>query len=173
MWFTSNNTTYLAQQSPAIHTNPMAATAMLPYSCMCKPWSSKSYPNGKDCTSGFPSRPMEISLTKLEAKEIMPLGQGRVQIHNSLLFSCSVCPTLCNPMDCSTPGFPVIHHLLELAQTHVHRVGDPIQPSHPLSSPSPPALNISQQQIPVSRLLRSGGQSIGDSASASVLPMKD
>ena len=42
------------------------------------------------------------------------------------------CPTLCDPMDCSTPGFPVLHHLPELAQTHVHRVGDAIQPSHPL-----------------------------------------
>ena len=48
------------------------------------------------------------------------------------------CPTFCNPMDCSTPGFPVHHQLLELAQTHVHRVSDAIQPSHPLSSPSPP-----------------------------------
>ena len=54
------------------------------------------------------------------------------------------CPTLCNPMDCSTPGFPVHHQLLELAQTH--RVGDAIQPSHPLSSPSPPTFNLSQQQ---------------------------
>ena len=51
-------------------------------------------------------------------------------------------------MDCSTPGFPVLHHLLELAQTHVHRVGDAIQPSHPLLSPSPPALNLSQHQGP-------------------------
>jgi len=55
-------------------------------------------------------------------------------------------PTLCDPMDCSTPGFPVHHQLLELAQTHVHRVGDAIQPSHPLSSPSPPAFNLSQHQ---------------------------
>ena len=54
--------------------------------------------------------------------------------------------TLCNPMDCSTPGFPVHHQLLELAQTHVHWVGDAIQPSHPLSSPSPPAFNLSQHQ---------------------------
>ena len=46
--------------------------------------------------------------------------------------------TLCNPMDCSMPDFPVYHQLLELAQAHVHRVGDTIQPSHPLSSPSPP-----------------------------------
>ena len=47
-------------------------------------------------------------------------------------------------MDCSTPGFPVHHQLLEPAQTHVHRVGDAIQPSHPLSSPSPPTFNLSQ-----------------------------
>ena len=56
------------------------------------------------------------------------------------------CPTLCNPMDCSTPGLPVYHQLPELAQTHVHQVGDVIQPSHPLSSPSPPAFNLSQHQ---------------------------
>ena len=54
--------------------------------------------------------------------------------------------TLCNPMDCSTPGFPVHHQLPEPAQTHVHQVSDAIQPSHPLSSPSPPALNLSQHQ---------------------------
>ena len=62
-----------------------------------------------------------------------------------LLFSSSVVSTLCNPMDCSMPGFPVHHQLLELAQTHVHRVGDAIQPSHPLSSPSPPAFNLSHR----------------------------
>ena len=56
------------------------------------------------------------------------------------------CPTLCDPMSCSTPGLPVHHQLLELTQTHVHRVGDAIQPSHPLSSPSPPAPNPSQHQ---------------------------
>ena len=56
------------------------------------------------------------------------------------------CPTLCNPMNCSTPGLLVHHQLLEFAQTHVHRVGDAIQPSHPLSSPSPPAPNPSQHQ---------------------------
>ena len=62
---------------------------------------------------------------------------------------CSVaqsCPTLCNPMDCSTPDFPAFHHLSEFAQTHVHWVGDAIQPSHPLSPPSPLALNLSQHQ---------------------------
>ena len=56
------------------------------------------------------------------------------------------CPTLCDPMDYSTPGFPVHHQLLELAQTHVHQVGDAMQPPHPLSSPSPPAPNLSQHQ---------------------------
>ena len=56
------------------------------------------------------------------------------------------CPTLCGPMDCSTPGLPVHHQLSELAQTHVHRVGDAIQPSHPLSSSSSPAPNPSQHQ---------------------------
>ena len=54
------------------------------------------------------------------------------------------CPTLCDPMNCSTPGLPVHHQLPESTQTHVLWVGDAIQPSHPLSSPSPPALNLSQ-----------------------------
>ena len=56
------------------------------------------------------------------------------------------CPTLCDPMDNSTSGFPVHHQLQALAQTHVHWVGDAIQLSHPLSSPSPPAFNLSQHQ---------------------------
>ena len=53
---------------------------------------------------------------------------------------------LCDPMDCSTPAFPVHHQFLEFTQPHVHRVGDAIQPSHPLSSPSPPTFNLSQHQ---------------------------
>ena len=56
------------------------------------------------------------------------------------------CLTLCDPMNRSTPGFPVHHQLPEFTQTHVHRVGDAIQPSHPLLSPSPPVLNPSQHQ---------------------------
>ena len=56
------------------------------------------------------------------------------------------CPTLCDPMNHSTPGLPVHHQLLEFTQTHAHRVGDTIQPSHPLSSPSPPTPNRSQHQ---------------------------
>ena len=57
-----------------------------------------------------------------------------------------LCPTLCDPMDCKTPGFPVHHQCLELAQTHVHCVGDAIQPLHPLSSLPSPAFNLSQHQ---------------------------
>ena len=68
-------------------------------------------------------------------------------IHHSVQFSsvAQSCLTLCNPMNCSTPGLPVHHQLLEFTQTHVHRVSDAIQPSHPLSSPSPPAC-LSQHQ---------------------------
>ena len=56
------------------------------------------------------------------------------------------CPTLCDPMNCNTPGLPVYHQLPEFTQTHVHPVGNAIQPSHPLSSPSPPAPSPSQDQ---------------------------
>ena len=54
------------------------------------------------------------------------------------------CPAFCDPMNSNTPGFPIHHQLPELAQTHVHQVGDAIQPSHPLLSPSPPIFNLSQ-----------------------------
>ena len=74
-------------------------------------------------------------------------------------------------MDCSTPGIPVLHYLSEFTQTHVHWVGDAIQPSHPLSSPLPPALNPSQHQSrTMSQLFAWGGQSTGVSALASLLP---
>ena len=64
----------------------------------------------------------------------------------SKFISVQSCLTICNPMDCSTPGFPVHPQLLKLAQTHVHPVGDAIQPSHPLLSLSPPAFDLSQDQ---------------------------
>ena len=80
--------------------------------------------------------------------------QFSIQPQASVFENCSVqfssiaqsCPTLCDPMNCSTPGFPVHHQLPEFTQTHIHRAGDAIQPSHPLSSPSPPAPNPSQHQ---------------------------
>ena len=76
-------------------------------------------------------------------------------------------------MDCSTPGLPIYHQLREPTQIHVHHVGDAIQPSHPLSSPSPPAFKTfpASGSFPVSRFFTSVGQSIGVSASAWVLPM--
>ena len=64
------------------------------------------------------------------------------------------CPTLCNPMNCSTPGLPVRHQLPEFTQTHVHRVGDAIQLSHPLSAPSPPAHSPFQHQTSNESTLR-------------------
>ena len=67
----------------------------------------------------------------------------------NFLYCCSVtqsCPTLCNPMDCSMPGFPALHNLPEFAQTHVHWASDALQPSHPLPPSSPFAFNLSQQQ---------------------------
>ena len=70
----------------------------------------------------------------------MHLGGGVVFVFQLLS------PTLCDPIDFSTSGFPVYHQLLELAQTHVRRVGNAIQQSDPLSSPSPPSFNLSQHQ---------------------------
>ena len=83
------------------------------------------------------------------------------------------CPTLWDPMNHSTPGLPVHHQLLEFTQTHAHRVSDAIQPSHPLSSASPPAPQSlpASGSFPISQLFAWGGQSTGVSAPASVLPM--
>ena len=73
---------------------------------------------------------------------------GRKAVTNLVQFSSVTpsCPTLCDPMNRSTPGLPVCHQLPEFTQTHVHWVSDAIQPSHPLSSPSPPAFNLSQHE---------------------------
>ena len=81
------------------------------------------------------------------------------------------CLTLCDPMNHSTPGLPIHHQLLESTQTHVRCVGDAIHPSHPLSSPSPTALNLlpASGSFPMSRFFAPGGQRTGVSCSASVL----
>ena len=75
------------------------------------------------------------------------MREKKIAIPTSVWFSSVTqsCPTICNPMDCSTPVFPVHHQLLEPTQTHVHQVSDAIQPSHPLSSPSPLVFNLSQR----------------------------
>ena len=96
-------------------------------------------------------------------------------INHSVQFSsvAQLWPTLCDPMNRNTPGLPVHHQLPEFTQTRVHLVSHAIQPSHPLSSPSPPAPNLSQHQsFPMSQLFAWGGQSIGVSASASFPPKK-
>ena len=81
----------------------------------------------------------------LQADALLSKPPGK---HASVQFSsvAQLCPTLCNPMNCSTPGLPVHHQLPEFTQTHIHRVSDAIQPSHPLSSPSPPAPSPSLQE---------------------------
>ena len=95
---------------------------------------------------------------------------NKTDYYHSVSQSCS---TLCHPMDCSMPGFPVLHHLMELAQTHVHWVGDTIQQSHPLLSPFSSCLQsfLASGSFLMSWLFTSGGLSIGASASVSVLPM--
>ena len=83
---------------------------------------------------------LKLNLQKTKIRASGPISS--VQFSRSVAQSC---PTLCDPMNCSTPDFPVHHHLPEFTQTHVHRVSDAIQPSHPLSSPSP-AHNPSQHR---------------------------
>ena len=97
---------------------------------------------------------LELAMKKSVTNEINTLVSLKRGIKLSIIMksmsaSCSVAqshPTLWNAMDCSTPGFPVLHYLLTLAQTHVHWVSDVFQPSHPLLSPSSPALNLSRHQ---------------------------
>ena len=93
--------------------------------------------------------------------------------HLSVQSVVQLCLTLCNPMDCSMPGLPAHHQLLEFTQTHVHWVGDAIQPSHTLSSPFSSCLQSFPEwgSFPMNQLFASGGQSTGVSVSASVLPM--
>ena len=77
---------------------------------------------------------------------LRPIWWHCEKCNNQFSSVAQLCLTLCNPMDCSMPGLPVHYQLLKLAQTHAHQVSDAIQPSYPLSSPSPPSLNLSQHQ---------------------------
>ena len=91
----------------------------------------------------------KIYLFKEEKQGEKKTGQGWSLLWKGSVWFSSVaqsCPTLCDPMDCSTPGVPVHHKFPEFTQTHVHWVSDAIQPSHPLLSPSPPAFNLFQHQ---------------------------
>ena len=115
------------------------------------------------CYLSFPSdwgpSPLALPLLILPSYHAVPIAQDFILLiscfdYYALCLCASVqfssvaqsCLTLCNPVNRSTPGLPVHHQLPEFTQTHVHRVGDSIQPSHPLSSPSPPAPNLSQHQ---------------------------
>ena len=107
-------------------------------------WNGSPFPSPGDLPNWEKCAPQIHSCST--AGEFLPLSyEGspgrRVK---SVVSLPQLCPTLCNPMDCSTPGFPVHHQLPEFTQTHVHRVGDAIQPFHPLSSPSFPAFDLSQ-----------------------------
>ena len=113
---------------------------------------SEVFPQGPSLRLWGPIRHSWINAIWLENMcQFLPsnifLEVGYIQ-DKSVQFSSVVqlCPTPCNPMDCSTPGLPVHHQLLELAQTHVHCISDAIQLSHPLSSPSPLTFNPSQHQ---------------------------
>ena len=103
---------------------------------LCKPWSFVDR-NLASCPLTQSPLPHWPSLEVIHARRL-PL------VHFSSV--AQSCLTLCDPMNRSTPGLPVHHQLLEFTQTHVHWIGDAIQPSYPLSSPSPPVLNLSQHQ---------------------------
>ena len=107
---------------------------------------TKFWVNGlvnSSCYQYFPSSGLMESQAISDLRSLAPgLRGGSIQF-SSVAQSC---PTLCNPMNHHTPGLPVHHQLPEFTQTHVHRVSDAIQPSHPLLSPSPPAPNPSQHQ---------------------------
>ena len=112
---------------------------------------------------------MSIPLKAIYRFNAVPIKLWLDSNTNSVQFSsvAQLCPTLCDPMNCSMPGLPVHHQLPEFTQTQVHWVGDAIQPYHPLSSSFPPAPNPS---FPMSQLFTWGGQSTGVSALASFLP---
>ena len=104
---------------------------------------------GKNTGVGFHAFLQGSSLPGIEPRSLTsPALAGRFFTTSSVQFSSvtQLCPTLCNPMNCSMPGLPVHHQLPESNETHVHQVGDATQLSHPLSSPSPPAPNLSQHQ---------------------------
>ena len=118
-------------------------------------FSRQEFWSGLPCPSpgDLPDPGMESRSPALQADSLQsaPSGKPHIYVYTfkmSVHFSSVTqsCPTLCDPMNCSTPGLPVYHQLPEFTQTHVHQVGDAIQPSHPLPSPSPPTPNPSQHQ---------------------------
>ena len=119
---------------------------------------------------GLATRSPKVTASIPKCPKTVILFGNHCYVFSSIAWSC---PTVCDPMDCNMPGFPVHHQALETAQTYIHRVSDAVQPSHPLSSPSPLTFNLSQHQAFSNKgqFFASGGQSIGISTSASVLLM--
>ena len=124
--------------------------------CHSIPWSlgkccfTELWRSSTCCAYDTASRIKFVNITTDLMRKILSIGKlSNSQCQVTSFCGCSVaqsCPTLCDPMDCSTPGFSVLPQLPEFAQTHVHQVGDAIQPSRPLVSPSPPAFSLSQHQ---------------------------
>ena len=112
-------------------------------------WLLKAKGEPKITQWGLRSPRVYMSLERLKKKTVQGWKSGVfLRFRGTVQFSSVTqsCLTLCNPMNCSTPGLPVHHQLPEFTQTHVHQVGDAIQPSYPPSSPTPPAPNPSQHQ---------------------------
>ena len=128
---------------PCPSLSPGACSNSCPLSRQCHPTISSSVtPSPPSLSLSHHQGPFQWVSSSHQVAKVLELQ------HQSIQFSLVTqsCPTLCDPMDRSTPGLPVHHQLPELTQTHVHRVGDAIQPSHPLSFPSPPTFNLSQHQ---------------------------
>ena len=108
-----------------------------------KCWSGLPFPSPED----LPDPGTKPASTALQTDSLPSEPPGKPNfIWEYCCLVAQSCPTLCNPRSCGTPGFPVLHYLPEFAQTYVHWVEDAIQPSHPLSLPSPPVLNLSKHQ---------------------------
>ena len=107
--------------------------------------STSSINRANHCNSSFVIIWLHLLRVYMEWVRHIPSGNRKQMVHSNS-DSSNRYLTLCDPMNCSTPGLPVHHQLLEFTQTHVHQVSDVIEPSHPLSSPSPPAPNPSQHQ---------------------------
>ena len=149
-------------------TSPPEYLAHIRYSAVAWAWANRVPP------LKFDSVLFTRCMTLVKSLNLSVLSPHLRSRNNNYQFSsfAQSCLTLCNPMDCSMPHFPVHHQLLKLAQTHVHQVSDAIQPSHP----QPPFSSCLQSfptsgSCPMSQFIVSGGQSIRMSASASVLPM--
>ena len=110
-------------------------------------WSLRQHKHaeGRKDTEAGKSRFDHICRTSARMKAEC-FGRGNLELTLQFSSVALSCPTLCDPMVCSTPGLPVHHQLPEFTQTHVHQVSDAIQPSHPLSPSSPPTSNLSQHQ---------------------------